>query len=191
MFKDENVLVATDVSGSMQQLFSERGTIQLFDIGTLLAMLLQSRCANATVGMFGDTWKELNDLPSTNVLEATNEIHRREGEVGYSTNGWKVLQWCIDHNKAYDRIMIFTDCQMWDTRGRESSMNKLWKHYKKNVPNAKLYLFDLSNYGQGSPIDMRNGDVNLISGWSDKIFHVLWNIENGGSSLDEIKEIIL
>ena len=190
--EDEDVLIATDVSGSMQHTFSERGTTQLFDIGTLMAMLLQTRCANATVGMFGDTWKVLDDLPKFNVLAGTNEIHKREGEVGYATNGWKVLDWALKSGKKYDRIMIFTDCQMWNHGDRwgGNTINELWNKYRKFSPETKLYLFNLNSYG-GSPLDMRDGNVNLISGWSDRIFEVLWNIEQGGSSLDEIKEIIL
>ena len=191
MFTGEDVLIATDVSGSMQHTFSERGTTQLFDIGTLLAMLLQNRCANATVGMFGDTWKVLDDLPSNNILEATNEVHKREGEVGYSTNGWKILDWCLKTKKKYDRIMIFTDCQMWNSNNRDkNSINRLWYRYRSISPKTKLYLFDLSGYG-GSPLDMRDNNVHLISGWSEKIFNVMSNIEQGGSSLDEIKEIKL
>jgi len=189
---DDSVLIATDVSGSMQHTFSPKSQIQLYDIGAMLAMLLQTRCANATVGMFGDSWKVLDDLPSYNVLKSTNEIHSREGEVGYSTNGWKVLQWCIDNNKAYDRIMMFTDGQMWNSNGRSRSnhINTLWGHYKNAVPQAKLYLFNLASYGD-SPLDLRKNDVYLISGWSEKIFNVLYNIEQGGNSLDEIKEILL
>ena len=195
IFENENVLIATDVSSSMWGPISPKSTVMNYDIGALLAMLAQTRCDYATVGMFGDNWKMLNDLAHKNVLWATNEIYKREGEVGYSTNGWKVIEGAIRdfHNEGvtYDRIMMFTDGQMWDsTSGSVGRVNKLWKEYKELVPSAKLYLFNLRGYGQ-MPIDMKSGSVYLIAGWSDKIFDVLQNLEKGGETLDMIKQIEL
>lgn len=193
MFKGERVLIASDVSGSMQTPISERSKIQLFDIGILMSCLLRHRCSRATIGMFGDTWKVINDLPMDNVLESTNIMHSREGEVGYSTNGWRVLDWALKEKDSYDRIMIFTDCQMWNSTSlnRSTTINNLWAKYNGFYPKSKLYLFNLAPYNAGSPIDMRNGNVHLISGWSDSIFTVLSNIERGEDALDEIKEINL
>ena len=50
-----SVLLACDVSGSMQTPVSAKSKILLYDIGLMLAMLLRSRCKNVEVGMFGDT----------------------------------------------------------------------------------------------------------------------------------------
>lgn len=200
MFGEEDeVLIAADVSGSMQRPVSEKSVIQNYDIGALLAMLAKSRCKSSVVGMFGDIWKPLDDMPTENVLRATNELHAREGEVGYSTNGWRVIEWAISRAKMgvpFNKVMIFTDCQMWDSTGVRGSrtgrgrINKLWRDYKHIVPNARLYLFNLIPYGQ-TPIDLKDGDVHLISGWSDKVFEVMDNIERGGEVLDQIKEIRL
>lgn len=189
MFENERVLNAIDVSGSMQCTISPRSEIQNYDIGTLLAMLLQSRCNHITNGMFGDDWKVLDDLPTDYILRATNQIHEREGEVGYSTNGWKVLKYANDCNEEYDRIMMFTDCELWST-SKDGQVNKEWDRYRSKYPETKLYLFNLASYGN-SPLKMIDNNVYLISGWSDSIFSVLRNIENGGTSLDEIKEILL
>ena len=192
MFMNENVLIATDVSGSMQCSVSSKSVVQNFDIGTMLAMLLRHKCATATAGMFGDTWKVVN-FPGDNILYNANEIHKREGEVGYSTNGWKVLDWACKSSERYDRIMIFTDCQLWDSTGAHQgrgAMNKFWTIYKEKNPNSKLYLFNLQPYGT-SPIDLLDKNVSLISGWSDKIFNVLDGIEKGKEALEEINKIEL
>jgi 60 kDa SS-A/Ro ribonucleoprotein len=188
---DGKLLIAADVSGSMQQTVSKNSVIQYFDIGVLMSNIVKFKYAESVIGMFGDTWKVLDDTPNT-ILQACNDMHRREGEVGYSTNGWKVLDWALRYNEQFDRIMMFTDCQLWDSDGtRNGKINKLWNLYKKSNPNSKLYMFNLAPYNKGVPLDMRKGDVYLISGWSDAIFDVLSNIENGGSTLDEIKEIIV
>jgi len=38
-------------------------------------------------------------------------------------------------------------------------------------------------------LDIRKNDVYLISGWSNEIFTILNNIENGEKVLDEINRI--
>ena len=183
---DTNVLIACDVSGSMQQAISARSTVQNYDIGLMLGMLLQSRSASVVSGIFGDTWKVIN-LPQQNVLANVGELHRREGEVGYATNGYLVIKDLITRRLVMDKVMFFTDCQLWNNQGTGESLAQLWDQYKKTAPQARLYLFDLAGYGQ-APVRVV-GDVSFIAGWSDKVFDVLEAIENGGSAMSEIEKI--
>ena len=190
MLANNTVLVATDVSGSMQSTISEKSTIQNYDIGALLGMLVQARVPNSVAGMFGDNWKVLTEEKVENVLAATNEIHRREGSVGYGTHGYKVLTWALNQKRVFDRIFFFTDGQMYGRTSRDlRGVNEKWKLYKSTInPYAKLYLFNLGSYGQ-TPIDLKQDDVHMITGWNDKIFTILEGIERGGEVLDQIKEI--
>jgi hypothetical protein len=201
MFAHERVLIAADVSSSMQvpatgtregyRSLKRQDPVERYDIGILLSLLMAERCEFSTIGMFGNTWKPIQ-LPSRNILDNTNRMHEREGEVGYSTNGYTVLEWAISQvnmgSDGYDRVMVFTDGQLWDTEGRQGRMEKLWRQYKELVPRAKLYLFNLAPYGT-VPVNMNPGDVYMISGWSEKVFEVLRNIEAGHDALDEIKEL--
>jgi 60 kDa SS-A/Ro ribonucleoprotein len=189
---DENmkVLLACDVSGSMQKPVSAKSKIQLFDIGLMLAMLLQSRCKNVRVGMFGDTWKTI-PVPKNNVLANVQEFYRREGEVGYATNGFLVVKDLLDKRIVMDKVMLFTDCQLGNSPGGKDHIHSLWVQYKRTVaPQARLYLFDLAGYGQ-APLRVIQDDVYLLAGWSDKIFAVLDALENGKQSLDEISSIVI
>lgn len=183
-----NVVIAADVSGSMQRAISPRSKVQNFDVGLMLAMLLQSRCANVITGMFGDKWKVIN-VPKTNVLANVMEFHRREGEVGYATNGYLVIQDLVQRKKVVDKIMVFTDCQLWNSHGA-MQMVDVWKRYKKLAPGAKLYLFDLAGYGT-VPLNVLRDDVFLMAGWSDKVFDVLAAIEKGSDALAVINGIEL
>jgi 60 kDa SS-A/Ro ribonucleoprotein len=187
---DENtkVVIAADVSGSMQRAISARSKVQNFDIGLMLAMLLQSRCANVITGMFGDSWKVIN-LPRKNILANVDEFHRREGEVGYATNGYLVVQDLLQRRKIVDKVMIFTDCQLWNNSGNDH-IAVLWKQYKKLAPKAKIYLFDLAGYGN-VPLNVMRDDVYLVAGWSDKVFDVLNAIESGSDALKMINNIQL
>ena len=184
---DTSVLLACDVSGSMFSPISPKSKVMSYDIGILLAMLLRNRCRNVIAGMFGDTWKTIA-IPGKGILSAVDEMYRREGEVGYSTNGYKVIDWLIGQHTVIDKVMMFTDCQMWNSRYDGSSFEKSWNRYKKIAPDAKLYLFDLSGYGN-SPLRMTREDVVLISGWSDKVFDVLQALEDGPDALKAIKAI--
>jgi hypothetical protein len=189
---DENtkVLLACDVSGSMQKPVSAKSKIQLFDIGLMLAMLLQSRCKNVRVGMFGDTWKTIH-VQKNNVLANVQEFYRREGEVGYATNGFLVIKDLLEKKVVMDKVMMFTDCQLWNSVGSTEHIHSLWVQYKRTIaPQAKLYLFDLAGYGQ-APLRVIQDDVYLLAGWSDKIFSVLDALENGKQSLDEINKIVI
>jgi hypothetical protein len=127
-----------------------------------------------------------------------------EGEVGYSTNGYLVIEAAIkEANKGngilYNKIFIFSDGQFWNSNfagqgyahnGDWENANRKWQQYRKINPEAKLYIFDLAGYGN-VPINMNDSNVYFISGWSDRIFEVLKAIENGESALQKIKSIKL
>ena len=190
-----NVLVASDVSGSMFRPVTGKSSVYNFDIGILLSMILKSKCSSVVSGMFGDTWKVVN-LPRESILANTIEMHKREGEVGYSTNGYKVIDWLIANKVRMDKVMVFTDCQMWDSekRGGWNSCGKdigeSWRKYKAMYPEAKLYLFDLSGYGQ-APLNLAEPDVFLIAGWSEKVFDVMEAVDRGEDAISEIRKIVL
>ena len=184
---DTNVLVAADVSGSMFSTISPKSSVMNYDIGILLSMLLKSKCSSVISGMFGNSWKVLN-LPQENILANTIEMKRREGEVGYSTNGYKVIDYLVDNNIKMDKVMMFTDMQMWDSSCRDNHIQKSWAKYRQMHPEAKLYLFDLAGYGD-APVRLVGDDVTLIAGWSDRVFDVLDAVEKGAEALELIKNI--
>ncbi|REH01687.1 TROVE domain-containing protein [Flavobacterium aquicola] len=184
-----SIVIACDVSGSMQKNISPKSKVMLYDIGLMLGMLMQNRCQNVVSGMFGDTWKIIN-MSKRNVLSNVNEYYRREGEVGYATNGYLVLEDLIKRKQITDKVMLFTDVQMWNNAYTKDSFANSWNRYKNIAPNAKLYLFDLAGYGQ-APINIQKNDVYLIAGWSDKVFDVLHALEDNGSALNYINRIEL
>jgi 60 kDa SS-A/Ro ribonucleoprotein len=186
---DTKVVIAADVSGSMQIPISAKSKVLNFDIGLMLAMLLQSRCDNVITGMFGDTWKVIN-VAKKNILANVQEFYNREGEVGYATNGYLVIKDLMKRNKVVDKVMLFTDGQLWNSNNSSENISVLWKQYKKMAPQAKLYLFDLAGHGN-VPLNVQRDDVFLIAGWSDKIFNVLKAIEDGSDAVKVINSIVV
>ena len=163
----------------------------LRNLRNMLGMLLNSKCRNVIAGMFGDTWKVIQ-LPGRNVLSNVQEFYRREGEVGYSTNGYLVIADLLKRQVPVDKVMLFTDCQLWNSQGTNETLMGLWMDYRKKVaPDAKLYLFDLAGLGN-TPFDLRQDQgVALIAGWSDKVFEVLDALENGETAVALIDAIEL
>lgn len=206
-------LIASDVSASMQRKIlsgiDAKGnvkdlSIERYDIGILLGMIANTFCDNTITGFFGDTWKEIPMSKRSGILSNTMEMHRREGEVGYSTNGHKIIDYLLENNISVDRMFIFSDGQFWDSRnkyrcytgfgdalyGDNHFASKFIKYQRKN-PNVKLYIFDLSGYGKMYiPQDIKN--VCMMGGWSDKIFEFVSKFETDPSMtamVDEIRKI--
>lgn len=202
-----STLIACDVSGSMEKPISKKSSVERFDVGIILGSIANQFCGRGTItGMFGDDWKVVPMAKTAGILKNALEMHEREGEVGYSTNGYKVIEYLLDNDIKVDRIMIFTDCQMWDSertryrsslfglgyrRDEEVSFAERFYRYQRKYPGVKLYCFDMSGYGNIMiPQDTRN--VCLIGGWSDRIFDFMQTFEeigDGNTPINKIKEI--
>lgn len=184
-----SVVIACDVSGSMFQTISKKSTIRLYEIGMVMGMVMNLKAKNVITGIFGDIWKT-KSLSSRQILGNTRKLAKIQNKVGFATNGHKVIEYLIKNRLVVDKVMMFTDCQMWNTH-HDAHINDLWKTYKSTIAaDAKLYLFDLAGYGNTS-LKTEANDVYLIAGWSDKIFDVLTALEAGESALSEINRIEL
>ncbi len=184
---DTRVLLACDVSGSMRWPISKNSVIEHYDIGLMLAMLLRHRCHQVVTGIFGDDWMTVN-MPQGDILPAVDSLRSLGNKVGFSTNGYKVIDWLIEQRMVVDKVMMFTDMQMWDSTDSGSTLAQSWQQYKQMAPQARLYLFDLVGYGQ-APLQLIDNDVCLIAGWSDRIFDILHAIENGSTAIEQIGQI--
>lgn len=188
---EESVVIACDVSGSMQLPISPKSKVLYFDIGLVLAMLLKTKCTKVLTGIFGDEWKAIDFPRAQGVLQNVTNMYTREGEVGYSTNGYKVIAYLNAKKYQADKVLIFTDTQMWNSANTNDTFAKEWKKYKKQFPSAKLYLFDLAGYGN-TPLEIvPKESIFLIAGWSDKIFEVLSALERGADGLAEVEKITI
>ena len=87
-----------------------------------------------------------------------------------------------------DKVMMFTDLQMWNDAYHRCSIEQSWKKYREMYPEAKLYLFDLNGYGQ-SPIRLEKNNVRLIAGWNERVFDVLSALDTGEDAVAAIKQI--
>lgn len=180
---NERILMACDVSGSMSFPISKKSSLYAREIGLVLAMTLRSRCPNTTVGLFGEIWK-VYDIPTTGILDGVTQLIKHENEIGWATNGHLAIDWLVEQRTIVDKVMMFTDCQLWQ------SISESWCKYRAINPQAHLYLFDLNGYGT-IPLQSPMPGVHLIAGWSEKVFDIIAAIDHGHSAIDLINKIAI
>ena len=183
-----STFIACDVSGSMQSKLSKNGSIEIREVGLLLGSAAHSFTDESMLGCFGDKFKVYPIQKDSGIISNTKRLYDRSEELGCSTNGYLSIKYLNDNNIKVDRMLIFTDCQLYDSDGgifgwsfirgsqedhTERTIRKEYNKYKSNInPKCKLYLFDLNSYGIVNFPESDRSVVN-ISGWSDKIFNFI------------------
>lgn len=188
-------LIAVDRSGSMDQPLSQYGSANYNEIAGLLASIYHKKNPSGTVvGSFSGKWdvRALNSRDS--ILTNMKEINK--GEHG-STNTYKVFDWLKESGEKFDRIIILSDEQAWDSNqylgfgafGGNLRENSVQESYIKSGHGGWLYSIDLAGYGTSS-MDAKNPNVIKLAGWSEKVFNYIQkNEEDKEKVLNEIKEI--
>ncbi|RLA55351.1 MAG: TROVE domain-containing protein, partial [Gammaproteobacteria bacterium] len=198
-FSDEDkVYVSVDTSGSMEHPVSEKSKVNYMDIGFVCSMILRNITKRSEFSVFAT--KLLNvTLPTDNILRNVEESKALSGKVGHGTNGYVIPRDLLERKVEFDKVVIFTDCQMyntssygyWGTDTDIKTFKEYWSQYRKEVaPNAKLYLFDLAGYGN-TPLSIEQDGVYLIAGWSEKIFDLIEATENGATAVSEIEKTVV
>ena len=194
-----STMVAVDLSGSMNDRLSERSDMTRREIGSLFGAILANKGAIASG--FGSDF----DLPPAVEGESTLEIMQRieRLQVGHSTNGWKAIKFLREGGLSCDRIVMFTDEQIWDSESRSGGPGTLFtqrqeeeqeshtvreefKAYRDEVaPECSLYIINLASYGTLSTPEGMDG-VFRIGGWSSQVLDFVEYAEKE----DEIIEVI-
>ncbi len=195
-------VILSDNSGSMygdrggKSLVSAMSERKTSDIANLFAVLYWNKCKDTYVGLFGDRLIDANLSRSVNVFENFNIINQAAKKCGPATERgiFDYMEYLIKSKTIVDRIVIFSDCQVgdgcnwYDHKGnRGENFNRLFQKYLKINPDVRVYTVDLRGYGNSMTKD--NGNVILVSGWSEKIFDMIYYIEQGSSVVNEITKI--
>ena len=185
----EDTFVGVDLSGSMDTTLSRRGTLRYKEIGALFGAVLAEQ--GARVGGFGDDFREVSTHVDTPVLQRQNAVLGIDREVGNSTNGWKVLEYLREEAVVVDRVVLFTDMQIWDSRWGVSddarTVRDAFEAYRDAVaPDASLYMIDLASYGDLVTPEGYE-DVYNVSGWSENVLEFMAYAERPLQVIDEIE----
>jgi len=183
-----DTFVAVDLSGSMDATLSRHSTLRRKEIGSLFGAILADR--GARVGGFGDDFREVPMHVDAPVLQRQDALLGIDSEVGHSTNAWKALDYLREAGDAVDRVVVFTDMQLWDSRVGVSddtrTVREAFDAYREAVaPDVSLYLIDLASYGDlVTPEGYK--DVYNVSGWSENVLEFIEHAEEPMQVIDEI-----
>ncbi len=183
----DNTFVAVDLSGSMDSPLSRNSNMTYKEISSLFGAILGRKGAKVTV--FGNDFDTVEAHHRTPTLELMEKIKNKN--VGHSTNGWKAIACFYEDElyEKYDRIVILTDMEIWDSTYGYNS-NTVKDHFDKvrEESDVNLYMVDLSSYGDLVTPEGYQGVYN-IQGWNSKIIDWIESIENPREMIHEIKNI--
>jgi 60 kDa SS-A/Ro ribonucleoprotein len=179
-----DTFVAVDLSGSMSARLSDRSTMTYREISAFFGAVLARQ--GADVGAFASTFERVHLHQETPTLSAVEKL--RAARVGGATNGWKVLDALAEAGDAYDRVVLLTDMQLWDsTRGGERTLTGAFDRYRGEVaPDARLYEVDLSSYGHLATPEGYDA-VYRVSGWNDRIVDFVVHAEAGEEAVETVQ----
>jgi hypothetical protein len=196
--------VLVDMSGSMgYHAVSARSSVMYSDAAALLgACIKKALGSNAILVPFATDTKILNVPSNLPVMEIFNRINTCGIEGG--TNPHKSIKLLMDKDIEVDRIVLITDEQCYVTSGyatrltnwldgrkRYTGYTSAIKKYRSEV-NGKMvqHVVNLAGYNTGSVANEDNKHDNLMSGFSEKVFSLIYNFENEEElpSLDYIRK---
>ena len=184
-------LIAIDTSGSMTSTISDKSVLRCIDISTLMGTIAKFVYPESDTYVFGQNIKHIPlqiDRARPRILSHCLKFLDAGGDswVGHSTNGHLVTDHLCATQEKFDRLMFFTDEQLWDStrhfygygsHAQSSNLAQSFLRYRQQVnQNASCYVIDLTGYGkllfpEGTP-----GVFNL-AGWTNSIFRLMEAIE--------------
>ena len=187
-------LIALDTSGSMtQNRISEKSTVTCAEIGSVLGAMADSIFDEAMVVSFDNNLRTLKFNPNQSILANAASVPM----TGGGTDIGLPIRYLLDNKIKVDRILYLSDneTQYWSQGSRYSfdrtvTCQALLEQYRREVnPQVWVHCVDLCGYGT---VQMSDRKVNLLAGWSEKLFDVLRLREEMGSTLlREIEKIQL
>jgi len=177
--------MAADVSGSMEWAnISGLSGVTYKELALVLMSMANKFCNDPIISIFGSEFRTVHARKTLGILENAKQIGKFN--VGHATYGYKAIEHLLKSKEKVDRILVFTDMEMYSDY--ETEFTDAFTKYKRTInPDVKLYVFNLASYGNVIiPKDEKN--VCLVSGWSDKIFNFINTFEKEQTESIEIIE---
>lgn len=181
-----NTLILVDTSGSMGHRFSDKSTLQRWDVAALFGVALAQRCERANVASFSGTYRQFPLMKDgTSLLK---ELGRWQHE-GFNLNGGtdtvRALQGNV--NPSIQRVVIITDEQAsggYDASGRrrygygldqEHYLNEVNRVVSASMP---LHVINVAGYEKGM-VPSGQDNRHVYAGLTDQVFKLIPVVEAG------------
>lgn len=169
--------VFADNSGSMSAAVSAKSQMSRSMASNTLAGICAKNGEKAMLFGFGTDVAEVRYTKCSTVLSLAKAIARADTK-GMSTNGYRCFQWLESHGAKPDRIILLSDMQCWsDGWGGGGTVADAWQSFRRKSPDTWLHSIHINGYGD-SPVPRKgSGNVNLVSGFSEKVISMLLEVE--------------
>jgi 60 kDa SS-A/Ro ribonucleoprotein len=192
-----NVVVAVDVSGSMQSPVSgfRRGAttaVRCIEVAALLAACLKRANPDARVLPFAEAVRSCHLNPRDSVMTQAAQL------VALLGGGTAVSAPLAALNKErckVDLLVLVSDNQSWvDARfNRGTETMRQWAVLKQRCPKARMVCIDLQPCMTGQTVESQ--DVLHVGGFSDAVFDLLADVATEGTGarrwVEHIEAIVL
>ncbi|MHA2274223.1 MAG: TROVE domain-containing protein [Candidatus Kariarchaeaceae archaeon] len=180
--------VMTDNSGSMDSTISGKSQINMKTVAnTLTAIIAKMGNYSNVIGTFGTDWAKVNYTKNQSIMDIKKEVDRVGNTTGYGTDMTKALNYLLNSNQKFDRIIVLSDMNAYDSGygygggwGRRSEYETpavLVQRYQKQInPNVWVYSINLAG-AVDAQVDPQNPRVHLLSGWSEKLLDLIVQLE--------------
>lgn len=177
--------VFVDLSGSMEWEASRQSGITLKRIASLMGAMSLHMSDEAFVGGFACEYKRVKLSKRDSILSNAEKIAALQ--VGGSTNAYLAIEDLLIRKEKYDRVVIFTDMQTYDSLSSGRSVAAAWRQYARQFPKAVLFNCNLSGYGTAH-IPENEPNVVHLTGWSEGIMDFISKFGDMAELVNVIRE---
>jgi hypothetical protein len=152
-----------------------------------MAAMADKFCDDSYASVFASRFELVKVNSRSSIIDTANRF--KNIDAGGSTEGHLIMQHLLNSKLKVDRIMVFTDMQMYNTRGRDQFADLFLRYKREIAPKVKLYCMNLSTYGDVI-MPQNESNVCLLSGWSDNVFRFINIFETDKkTAIDEIQKM--
>lgn len=174
-------VIAIDVSGSMGQRMSEKGSMRIVDVAAMFGASLSRKCDDSLVMTFDTDVRSTYRNSKDSILTFAKKLAANGGGTSISS----VLEYLKNNKTEFDNLIIISDNESWADR---SSFADSWNRMSNG---KKLISIDLvPNSYTNAPTSRKN---NLcVSGFNDSVWAVIKNfLENSENFTCQIDKVVV
>ena len=175
--------IAADVSGSMNSPVSTKSEMTCAEIAVLMLSIANYICEESITTTFDNNLYFCSLSTQNGIISNANSIRVNGG----GTDITLPIKYLIDKKIFVDRIVLLSDNEINRKYsysigyGGPKTCQALVDEYKKSInPDVWVHAIDMQGYGTQQ---FTGKNVNIIAGWSEKVFDFISSVEQGTDTL--------